>query len=150
MLKLVRTTSSNQDFQDLIVLLDQVLVIADGDEHAFFAQYNKVDTINNVVVCYENKIAVGCGAFKKHNDETVEIKRMFVHPDYRGKGVASFILKELELWATELHYSESILETGIKLQNAIALYKKSGYAISENYGQYIGIENSVCMKKIIK
>lgn len=150
MQNLLRTTSSNQDFQDLIVLLDQVLVIADGDEHAFFAQYNKVDAINNVVVCYENEIAMGCGAFKKHDDQTVEIKRMFVHPDYRGKGVASLILKELELWATELNYSKSILETGIKLQNAIALYKKSGYAISENYGQYIGIENSVCMRKIIK
>jgi len=150
MITLTRTTSQNKDFQNLIVLLDQVLRIVDGEEHAFFAQYNKVDTIKNVVVCYIDGKAVGCGAFKEFDNRTVEIKRMFTHPDFRNKGIASQILSELEQWAKELNYSECILETGIKLRNAVALYKKSGYSVIENYGQYAAIESSVCMKKIIK
>ena len=75
---------------------------------------------------------------------------MFVHPDYRGKGIASKILSELELWASEQNYSEAILETGINQPEAIALYKKSGYLVTQNYGQYANAENSVCMKKILK
>ena len=75
---------------------------------------------------------------------------MFVHPKYRNKGIGLDILNELELWASELNYSECILETGKKQPEAIKLYTKAGYQIIENYGQYENIENSVCMKKTIR
>ncbi len=149
MFRLQRTTSKNQDFQKLTALFDEYLIDIDGDEKDFFAQYNQV-YLENVVVCYENDIAVGCGAFKKHENNTVEIKKMFVHPDHRGKSVAKIILNELELWATELNNDIVILETSLKLEAAIALYSKSGYLPTENYGQYIGVESSYCMKKILK
>jgi GNAT superfamily N-acetyltransferase len=58
-------------------------------------------------------------------------------------------LKELELWAAEVNYKDCILETGKKQPEAIALYKKAGYTIISNYGQYKNVENSVCMKKSI-
>jgi GNAT superfamily N-acetyltransferase len=102
------------------------------------------------LVGYLNDTAVGCGAFRAIDTETVEIKRMFVNPDFRGKGIASSILKELEQWASELNYSQTILETGINQPEAIALYKKMGYYVIENYGQYINAENSVCMRKVLK
>lgn len=144
---LIRTNSQNPDFQKLTALFDEYLVDIDGDEKDFFAQYNQI-YLENVIICYENATAIACGAFKKHSDKKVEIKRMFVHPHHRGKSIASKILNELERWAIELNYLEGILETSNKLQNAIALYKKSGYEITEQYGQYIGVESSVCMKKI--
>jgi putative acetyltransferase len=146
---LTRTTSENQDFKNLVRLLDADLKIRDGEDHEFYNQINQSAVLKNTIVCYENKVAVGCGAFREINPQTVEIKRMYVNPDYRGKGIASKILSELEHWASELNYSQTILETGINQPEAIALYKKSGYAITENYEQYIGIENSICMKKII-
>ncbi len=146
---LTRTTSENQDFQKLTAIFDEYLIDIDGDEKDFFAQYNQV-YLENVVVCYENNIAVGCGAFKKHENNTIEIKRMFVHPDYRSKGIANLILNELELWATELNNNIAILETSTKLEAAISLYSKLGYFPIENYGQYIGVESSYCMKKILK
>ena len=146
---IIRTTSDNQDFKNLILKLDELLQITDGAEHSFFAQFNKVENIKNVVVCYENEKAIGCGAFKVTDNQTVEIKRMFVDPNFRGKGVASLVLKELETWAKEEHYSIIILETGRKLENAISLYKKSGYSITKNYEQYIGVESSVCFRKDI-
>jgi putative acetyltransferase len=145
-MKLVRTTSDNPDFKKLSALFDEYLVDIDGEERDFFAFYNNVQ-LDHVLVVYENETAVGCGAFKKFDDTTAEIKRMFVHPDHRGKGIARFILSELENWATETGYPNFILETSPKLESAIALYQKTGYHLIPNYGQYIGVENSICMKK---
>lgn len=145
-----RTTSENTDFQNLVVLLDVDLKIKDGEDHDFYAQYNKLDTINHVVVCYQDNIAIGCGAFKEFDSNSVEIKRMFVHPDFRGKGIASMVLAALEVWACELNYKSYVLETGTNNPVAIALYGKSGYVIVPNYGQYKNIATSVCLKKSIE
>lgn len=149
MLKLIRTKSNDKDFSALVVLLDADLKIRDGDEHGFYATFNKVDSINEVVVAYLNEKAVGCGAFKPYETKTIEIKRMFVDPKHRGQGVALNILAELEKWAQEMGNEFSVLETGINQPEAIALYLKSGYKIIPNYGQYANVENSVCMKKEI-
>jgi len=146
MTKLYRTNSESKDFQKLTQLFDEYLVDIDGDEKDFFAQFNQI-YIENVVVFYENEIPLGCGAFKEFDSQTAEIKRMFVLPEARGKGIASKILTELENWAKELGYDSSILETSQKLENAIALYRKQGYQDIPNYGQYIGVETSMCMKK---
>ena len=143
----IRTTSENIDFQKLVILLDEVLKIKDGEDHDFYAQYDSLDTINHVVVCYQDNVAIGCGAFKEFDSDTVEIKRMFVHPDYRGKGVASLVLKELEDWASQFDYTNSVLETGKNNPEAIALYHKLDYKIIPNYEQYKNVEMSVCMKK---
>ena len=144
-----RTDSTNEDFIALVTLLDQDLKHRDGDEHSFYAQYNKIETIRNVIICYVEEKPIGCGAFKVYSPGKAEIKRMFVLPAYRGQGVGLNILQQLELWASELKYSECVLETGIKQPEAITLYKKAGYSIIKNYGQYKNIENSVCMQRSI-
>jgi len=149
MINLVRTNSDNSDFRELVALLDADLQIRDGDEHSFYAQFNKVDKIRHVVVAYEDGKAVGCGAIKEYTKGVAEIKRMFVRAERRGRGIAGKILAELETWAKGLKFSECILETGLKQPEAIALYQKSGYETIPNYGQYSGVENSVCMKKLI-
>jgi GNAT superfamily N-acetyltransferase len=133
-----------------VKLLDADLKIRDGEDHAFYAQINQTAILNCALVCYLNNTAVGCGAFRAIDTETVEIKRMFVNPDSRGKGIASSILKELEQWASELNYTQIILETGINQPEAIALYKKRGYSVTENYGQYRGVKTSFCMRKVLK
>lgn len=121
MTALKRTTSADADFQSLVSLLDRDLAIRDGDEHSFYAQFNKVDSIKNVVVFYIDDKAVGCGAFKEYDSNKVEIKRMFVLPEHRGKRIAADILNELERWAGELNFKACILETGKNNQ------KQSGF-----------------------
>lgn len=148
-MKLLKTNSNNSDFQKLTRLFDDYLVEIDGDEKDFFAQYNQI-YIDNVIVCYEDEIAVGCGAFKEYEPTVAEIKRMFVLPEKRGKGIASTVLNALEIWAKEKGFQHAILETSNQLTNAISLYQKSGYEVIPNYGQYIDVESSVCMKKILK
>jgi len=147
MIRLCRTDSTDRDFQGLVRLLDAELRIRDGDEADFYLQFNKLDTIPHAVVAYDGREAVGCGALRPYNTATVEIKRMFVPLEKRGKGIASIILKELENWSAELGFSRCILETGHNQPEAIALYRKCGYRSIPNYGQYENAENSVCFEK---
>lgn len=149
MTNLIRTNSDDADFRELVALLDADLAIRDGAEHLFYAQFNKVDAIRHVVVAYRDETAVGCGAFKKYERETAEIKRMFVREDERGRGIAGEILAEIEAWAKKQGFSECILETGVKQPEAIRLYQKSGYEKMTSYGQYLNVANSVCMRKLI-
>src|SRR5688500_1528507 len=149
MISLTRTDSTNEDFRDLVKQLDAYLAVQDGDEHSFYDQYNKVDRIKWVVMAYENGIPAGCGAIKEFSDTSVEVKRMYTLPELRGKGIASLILKELETWAAELGYQSTILETGKRQPEAIELYTRRGYGSIPNYGQYIGMDNSVCFEKTL-
>ena len=146
---LKRTNSDDPDFRRLVVDLDEYLAEVDGDEHSYYAQFNGIAEIPNVVVAYEQDEPVGCGAFKRYDHSTVEIKRMYVAPEHRGKRIGAQILIELESWAGELGFSATILETGHKQKAAVTLYKNSGYEVIPNYDQYAGVENSVCMKKRI-
>ena len=147
MLTLTRTTSENADFQLLVRQLDQYLAKIDGAEHGFYAQFNKIDLIRHAVVAYADGVPVGCGAFKEFEPDVVEIKRMYVVPAQRRQGVAQALLAELERWAAELGYPVCVLETGRRQPEAIALYERCGYGHTPNYGQYVGVENSVCLRK---
>ena len=135
-----RTDSTNADFKNLVALLDEDLKTRDGEEHEFYAQYNKITKLNQVIVCYIDGKPIGCGAFRAYDEQKAEIKRMFVLPEYRGRGIGLNIIKELELWALELNYTECILETGKKQPEAIGLYQKAGYTIIKSYGQYKNVE----------
>ncbi len=150
MIRIVRTDSENQDFIKLVKYLDAYLAERDGEEHSFYAQFNKVDRIKYVVVAYYNDKPLGCGAMREYGPNKMEVKRMYVSPESRGKGIATKVLSELENWAAELHYEKCILETGEKQPKAIALYKKNGYNVIPNYGQYKEVENSICFEKEIK
>jgi len=147
MTELTRTTSENPDFIELVKLLDADLAERDGKDNSFYAQFNKVHLIKHVVVAYVNGRPAGCGAIKEFSPAAMEVKRMYTMPAMRGKGVAGRVLKALEKWAAELKYQQCVLETGKRQPEAIALYTKSGYQITENYGQYAGVENSVCFCK---
>lgn len=149
MINIKRTNSDDIDFINLVVLLDQDLAIRDGDDHAFYNQFNKTDKIKHTIVYYENDVPVGCGAFREKETDKTEIKRMYVRPDHRKKGIASAILKELEIWAKEVGYTYTILETGKNQPEAINLYQKLNYTIIPNYPPYEEMDNSVCMKKTL-
>jgi len=150
MIKFVKTNAENADFLALVKRLDATLKITDGVDHIFYSQFNKVDNIKHILVAYENKVPVGCGAIKAYSDTCMEVKRMFVDETKRGEGLGLEILTRLEKWAAQLGCDSCILETGKRQVDAIALYKKAGYAVIENYGQYSGVENSVCFEKKIK
>lgn len=149
MISYKRVNSENEDFINLVKELDQYLASINGEQNSFFALYNKIDYLHHVVLAYEGSEAIGCGAFKEYDEDTVEIKRMYVKKTMRGKGIAGNILQELQAWAKELGFNTCILETGDKMIDAINLYKKHHYIITPNYGQYQEVESSVCFRKKI-
>jgi GNAT superfamily N-acetyltransferase len=149
MIQLQRTNSGDGSFRQLVALLDAELAERDGAEHDFYAVFNSLDSIPHAILLYADEQPVACGAMKKFDEASMEIKRMFVLPAHRGKGYAAQVLKELETWAKELGYTSAVLETGKRQPEAIALYEKSGYARILNYGQYAGVDNSLCFAKNI-
>ncbi|PWW15267.1 GNAT family N-acetyltransferase [Chryseobacterium sp. AG844] len=148
-MNILRTDSANTDFQNLVKSLDTTLAEHNGENDDFFAQFNTIDTIKNCIVVYIDDIPAACGAFKPFSEDTVEIKRMFTHPEFRKKGLGSAIVKELENWAAELNFKKAVLETSRDLKNAISVYEKSGFNRIPNYGQYIGVKQSVCYEKAL-
>ena len=146
---LVRTNHHNEAFQKLVNQLDTELAITDGEDHDFYHQFNVIKKLNYVILFMVEDQAVACGAIKKYDNSSMEIKRMYTLPNYRGRGIAYKILDELESWAKELEYQNCILETGKRQYSAIKLYEKAGYQLTDNYAQYIGMENSLCFKKTI-
>ena len=147
MINCIRTNSTNQDFQRLVAELDAELAIRDGADHLFYAQFNIITAIQFAIVAYNNGVAVGCGAIKPYAENCMEVKRMYVVVAQRGRGIAGTILQALENWALELGSHTCLLETGQKQPEAIALYTKTNYEMIPNYGQYAGVENSVCFEK---
>lgn len=150
MIDIRRTDSDDVDFKALVKRLDADLAERDGADHGFYSQFNKIDKIRHAVVCYEDGQPIGCGAIKAFDEQAMEVKRMYVSPEGRNKGIATRVLTELETWASEMGYAKCVLETGKRQPEAIALYEKNAYRRTENYGQYVGVENSVCFEKVLK
>ncbi|MDR3627317.1 MAG: GNAT family N-acetyltransferase, partial [Ignavibacteriaceae bacterium] len=108
MISLTRADSTNKDFIELVKFLDADLLVRDGKDQSFYAQFNKIDMIKNVVVAYYNNSPAGCGAIKPYSKDTMEVKRMYTQPEHRDKGIATIILTELEKWAKEMSYKKCV------------------------------------------
>ena len=147
MVRIIRTDPTHPDFVALVSKLDEYLAVLDGEEHEFYHKLNTIGNLKYVVMAYEGEVAVGCGAIKEFGDDAMEVKRMYVEPSRRGAGIGGQLLAELEKWAKELDRQKCVLETGKRQPEAIRLYEKCGYVRIPNYGQYIGMENSVCYEK---
>ena len=147
MLEIRRTNSENPDFKRLTQELDVALCDLYGTKQEDFEEYNRIIDLDTVVLAYQDDIAIGCGCFRKFNEDSIEIKRMFVTPEHRGKGVASRILYELESWGYELKYSYATLETGNKQIPAIEMYQGLGYMIIDHFTNHANADISVSMIK---
>jgi len=147
MINIYRTNKDNPDFEGLIRELNEYLNEQYGERQSQYNDFNDTESLEAIVIAYEGDKAIGCGAFKKFGDESIEIKRMYVNPDYRNSGVGSLILKELESWAIEDGHQSSVLETGNNQPEALRFYKEHDYSEIPNYPPYDKMPNSICLKK---
>ena len=93
--------------------------------------------------------AVGCGAVRLLDATTVEVKRMYVESEVRGRGVAKAVLAHLEGAGRKLGARRAVLETGVYQDEAIGLYLRAGYSKVDCWGEYAGSPTSVCYEKEI-
>lgn len=143
------TNGGNKDFVELCHELDAYLnYIVGGEENrAEYIPYNSLDDIHDAFVVYDEAQAVGCAAIKRYDDESAEVKRVFIRKEYRGQGISKKLMELLEKTAKEQGYSCLLLESGEILVEAMALYRKVGFKVIPNYGPYVNMPESVCMKK---
>lgn len=147
--EIIRTTSDNPDFQNLTSELDDELCRIYNTNKEDYEEYNRITGLPTAVLAYENGVAIACGCFKLFDAQRIELKRMFVVPKFRGKGIASVMVAELEKWGKELGYGTIILETGKGQPEAIALYRKLGYTDILHFGEFPEESRSVCLGKEI-
>ncbi|MEP5340016.1 MAG: GNAT family N-acetyltransferase [Algibacter sp.] len=151
MITIKRTNSDDLDFQKLVKELDIDLGVYYKEEKSFYGKLNTIDKIKYAVVAFDEKDnPVGCGGIKAYSKAEMEIKRMYVPSSFRGKGIATLVLKELEHWSSELNFKTCILETLKEKPYTIKFYEKNNYKVIPNFGEYIKAENSICFEKKLK
>lgn len=148
-IKVVKTTSENPDFIALIEVFDTYLWERYPELKREYWGNNIIEFNDNVILIYLDEKPAASGCFKKYDESTVELKRMFVSPEARGLGLAQLVIKEFENEAKNQGFQIMILETLYKQIEAISLYQKAGFEIIENYEPYIGLSNSICMSRSI-
>lgn len=147
-----RTNGQNEDFMENCRLLDLDLDRRVGKKlkREKYKQYNLLDEIQEAIVVYDGRKAIGGGAIRRYDDETAELKRIFVRPEYQGRGVGTKLVSLLLEWAGELGYQRIILETGELLAESCAVYQKLGFQVIPNYAPYVNMPESLCMEKNLR
>lgn len=145
----VKTDGTNRDFVNMCAELDENLeeLVGTKIQRSKYTQYNTLEKIKDVLVIYKEGIPVGSGGYRFYDDETIEIKRIYVDKLYRGLGLSKELVLRLEADARIKGYRFAILETGELLEAATSLYKKLGYKVIPNYGPYKDMPESLCMQK---
>ena len=142
---------ANQDFVYLCQELDKSLdeIVAGKFDRSQYSPFNQLNDIHDVIIAYDGDKPIGCASYKRYDLVIAEIKRVFIKPEFRGQGISKIMLRKLEERAKNQGYKEFILETGELLETSMKLYKSLGYVITSNYEPYIGMEDSICMKKYL-
>lgn len=145
------TDGEDPDFAMLCGRLDNALdeIVGGSFQRSGYGQYNRRDSIHDVIVVYKEGGPVACGAFKLYDEDHAELKRIYVEPSYRNMGLGAELVRRLEAKAKIKGYRWCILETGKPLEAACYMYKRAGYKITPNYGQYADMPDSICMERKI-
>jgi putative acetyltransferase len=149
-MRLVRTTPDAPAFEQLVRELDAELLTVYGAAQTTYAPLNTLAATEAAcVVAFWDELPVATGAFRTSVSDPAqaEVKRMFVAPSARGRGISRAVLCELEAWARERGLRELVLETGTQQEVAMALYESAGFVRTPNFGPYIGMPLSVCYVK---
>ena len=145
------TDGEDRDFVNLCSRLDSTLdeMLEGKIQRSQYEQYNQRDNIHDVIVVYQNGKPVACGGFKMYDEDHAELKRLFTEPHVQNMGIGGELIRRLEAKAKIKGYRWCILETGEPLEAACHVYKKAGYKIIPNYGQYADMPDSICMERKI-
>ena len=139
--------AENADLLMLAAKLDEYYFEIVGEVHKRYAKYNDPYLFGCRAVVYIDGKPVGCGCWKRVDGRSVEVKRIYVLPEYRRQGVASAVIGAVERDAAQHGYTHAILETARTTGDSAALYLKLGYREMPYYGSPAGADNCRCFEK---
>jgi len=146
-----RSTLASPDAGELIAALNAELTTTfpePGASHFSLSDAQVIPGDGAFLVAYLDDAAVGCGAVRRLDQTTAEIKRMYVNPSVRGRGIGRALVEALEREARLIGVTKIVLETGTRLASAIKLYEAMGYAHIPLFGEYLSSPNtSLCFGK---
>ena len=146
-MEFIWTDGNNQDFQRFYFKTEEYYskIVGGKKNRTGFIPYNLSESISDVLIAYADGKAVGCAGLKRYSDQDVEIKRVWVEPDWRGKHIATGLMDQIEAKARQVGFKRAILQTRPLMPDAVGLYESRGYVLIENYPPYDKLEGAICM-----
>lgn len=145
-----RVKNNDPDFLLLVKKLDDIHNEVVAEQRSPNANcLNHLDNYTTVLIMYVDDKPSGCASITDVIDEEVEIGRVVVLEEYRGRGIATKLLLEIEKIAKEKGAKAMILDTYNRLSNAVSLYKKLGFKEVEHFPWLSHSPYSICMRKYI-
>ncbi len=143
------TDGSNEDFHKFYLKTEEFYssIVGGLKNRAAFVPYNISESITDVLIASVSGVAVGCAGLKAYSDSDVEIKRVWVDPEFRGNHISTAMMDALEKKASELGFKRAILQTRPQMEEAVHLYTKRGYVLIEKYPPYDKLEGAICFAK---
>lgn len=143
------TDGNDEDFQRFYLETEEYYssIVGGKENRKGFIPYNISESVTDVVIATINGKAVACGGLKRYSDTDVEIKRVWVEPDYRRNRIAINLVSMLEEKAISLGYRRVILQTRPIMTDAVGLYTKLGYEQIPNYPPYDKLDGAICFAK---
>ncbi len=151
-LNFIWTNGENENFQNFYLVTEKYYseIVGGRENRKAFIPYNISETIQDVLLAFIGEKCVGCAGMKKYSERDVEIKRVWVEPKFRGRGIASKMMTEIEKKAVQNGFEKTILQTREIMYDAVGLYRKLGYVKIENYPPYDKLDGAVCYAKNLK
>lgn len=152
-INIVEVKVEDRDFIFLCTFLDYDLShqaeSESTEERNLYSSYNIPYENQKVYIAYDADFPVGCASFKKYEENSAEIKRVFVRKEYRSKQIAYRLMDRIKAEAKNQGIQKLLLETDTNFEQAIKFYEKYGFIRVEQFPPYVGMESSVCMEMII-
>lgn len=150
-MEFIATKNSDTRFVELCSMLDNYLngIMGKDIQQEKYNKHNELVDIDDVILLVDGEKLIGCAGLKRVNTATAEVKRVFVLNEFRRHGYGHTLISGIECLARSKGYKVLLLETGVPMKSARALYTSCGFSFIENYGPYAGLDSSVCMKKDI-
>lgn len=143
------TDGNNEDFQKFYLKTEEFYssIVGGRKNREAFIPYNISESITDVLIASVEGVAVGCAGLKAYSDSDVEIKRVWVDPEFRGNHISTAMMDALEAKAVELGFRRAILQTRPQMEEAVHLYTKRGYVLIDNYPPYDKLDGAICFAK---
>ena len=146
------TDGTDESFQRFYIITEDYYskIVGGIENRKSYVPYNISASIQDVLIAYVGNVPVACSGLKKYSENDIEIKRVWVEPEYRGKHIAANMMTQIEIKAREKGFQRTILQTREKMSDAVGLYKKLGYCQIDNYPPYDKMDGAICFAKDLK